>query len=180
MGASRESAVERRPPGVLLLDASLRLTSWTGAARPWIDALPSAGLNAAWGILPTVIYPAATLARSGTGADRAHALLRAVDGRWVMIEAACLEGERNGDVAVTLRSPTPAETLRLLSRTYGLSSRERELVSLLAAGLDTPAVGEHLHISPHTVQDHLKSVFGKTGIHSRRKLLATLGTSAAD
>jgi DNA-binding CsgD family transcriptional regulator len=180
MGASREGAVERRPPGVLLLDASLRLTSWTEAARPWIDALPSAGLNATWGILPTVIYPAATLARSGNGADRAHALLRAVDGRWVMIEAACLEGERDGEIAVTLRSPTPAETLRLLSRTYGLSSRERDLVALLAAGLDTRAVGEQLHISPHTVQDHLKSVFGKTGIHSRRELLATLGTSAAD
>jgi DNA-binding CsgD family transcriptional regulator len=180
MSANREGAVERRPPALLLLDGSLRLRSWTGAAREWIDALPSAALNAAWGILPTVIYPAATLARSGARADRAHALLRAVDGRWVMIEAACLEGERDGEIAVTLRSPTPAEIFRLLTRTYALSSRECELVSLLIGGLDTRAVGERLHISPHTVQDHLKSVFRKTGIHSRRELLATLGTSAAD
>jgi DNA-binding CsgD family transcriptional regulator len=165
---------------VLVLDGGLTLRSWTARAREWIDVLPAARLNAAWGILPTIIYPAATLARSGAGSDRAHALLRGVDGHWVMIEAACLEGERDGDVAVTLRAPTPVEILRLLSRIYALSSRECELVRLLLAGLDTRTVGDRLHISAHTVQDHLKSVFGKTGIHSRRELLATLGASDTD
>ena len=142
-----------------MLDGNMALRSWTAAARAWMDVLPAARLNAAWGILPTIIYPAATLARSGAGADRAHALLRAVDGRWAMIEAACLEGARDGDIAVTLRSPTPAETFRLLGRIYAFSSRERELVTLLVAGLDTRTIGERLHISPYTVQDHLKSVF---------------------
>jgi DNA-binding CsgD family transcriptional regulator len=97
-----------------------------------------------------------------------------------MIEAACLEGEREGEIAVTLRTPTPVEILRLLGRIYALTVRERELVRLLLAGLDTRAVGDRLHISAHTVQDHLKSVFAKTGIHSRRELLATLGASDTD
>src|SRR5919197_476503 len=174
LGVSSEEAVERRP-AVLLLDANLTLRSWTGTARLWVDALPAARLNAAWGILPTIIYPAATLARAGAGAHRAHALLRGVDGRWVMIEAAPFEGERAGEIAVTLRAPTPVEVLRLLGRIYALTARERELVRLLLAGLDTRAVGDRLHISVHTVQDHLKSVFAKTGIRSRRQLLATLG-----
>lgn len=176
LGMNPEGAVERAP-GVLVLDRSLTLRSWTALAREWIDVLPAARLNAAWGILPTIIYPAATLARSGAAAERAHALLRGVDGHWVMIEAACLEGEREGEIAVTLRAPTPLEILRLLSRIHALTVRERELVRLLLAGLDTRAVGDRLHISAHTVQDHLKSVFAKTGIHSRRELLATLGTS---
>jgi DNA-binding CsgD family transcriptional regulator len=163
-----------------MLDATLTLKSWTSAARTWIDVLPAARLNAAWGILPTIIYPAATLARSRVRADQAHALLRGVDGDWVMVDAACLEGERECDIAVTLRAPTPLEILRLLSRIYALSSREHELVRLLLAGLDTRAVGDRLHISVHTVQDHLKSVFAKTGIHSRRELLATVGASQAD
>jgi DNA-binding CsgD family transcriptional regulator len=97
-----------------------------------------------------------------------------------MIEAAPLEGERNGEIAVTLRAPTPVEILRLLSCIYGLTVRERELARLLLAGLDTRAIGDRLHISVHTVQDHLKSVFAKTGIRNRRELLATLGASEPD
>ena len=45
-------------------------------------------------------------------------------------------------------------------------------------GLDTRAVTERLFISPHTVRDHLKSVFAKIGIHSCRELLAKLSASA--
>jgi DNA-binding CsgD family transcriptional regulator len=169
--------VEPSPPGVIVLDRDLTLVSWTAGARAWIDALPSARLFAAWGMLPSVVYPAATLARSGT-ATRAHALLRAVDGRWVMIEAAPLEGQRDGEIAVNLRAATAAETFDLLCRVYALSQRERDVVALLVGGLDTRAISERMFISPHTVQDHLKSVFDKVGIHSRRELLATLAASS--
>ncbi len=48
------------------------------------------------------------------------------------------------------------------------------MVALLVAGLDTRAITQRLSISPHTVQDHLKAVFDKIGIHSRRELLVTL------
>jgi|SRR5919201_48333 DNA-binding CsgD family transcriptional regulator len=170
-------APETRPSAVLVLDRALRLLSWTESARAWLDVLPSAALNATWGILPTVIYPAVTVARTRTRAT-AYALLHGVDGSWVMIDAAPLEGNGEAELAVTLRSPTPAETFRLFGRAYALSSRERDVVSLLTAGLDTRTVAERLHISPLTVQDHLKSVFEKTGIHSRRELLATLGSPA--
>jgi DNA-binding CsgD family transcriptional regulator len=175
-GIDHDGAVERSP-GVLVLDETLTLRSWTAPAREWLELLPAARLNATWGILPTIVYPAATLARSDAGAERAHALLRGSGGHWVMIEAARLEGEGDGAIAVTLRSPTPVEILRLLSRIYALSEREHALVRLLLAGLDTRGVGDRLHISSHTVQDHLKSVFAKTGIHSRRELLAMLGAS---
>ena len=173
MDPSDGGAVEPSPPGVIVLDRDLRLVSWTAGARAWIDALPSARLFAAWGMLPSVVYPAATLARSGT-ATGALALLRAVDGRWVMIEAAPLEGQRDVEIAVNLRGATATETFDLLCRVYALSQRERDVVALLVAGLDTRAISQRLFISPHTVQDHLKSVFDKVGIHSRRELLATL------
>jgi DNA-binding CsgD family transcriptional regulator len=175
MDESNGGALEPRPPGVMVLDRNLRLVSWTGAARAWIDSLPAARLFAAWRMLPSVVYPAATLARSGTVA-RAHALLRAVDGRLMMIEAAPLEGRSEDEIAVTLRAATASESFELLCRVYALSQRERQVVALLVAGLDTRAVTQRLFISRHTVQDHLKSVFAKIGIHSRRELLAKLGS----
>ncbi|HKC20876.1 MAG TPA: helix-turn-helix transcriptional regulator [Gaiellaceae bacterium] len=165
-------------PGTLVLDRDLRLVSWTPSARAWIDALPSAEMFARWGVLPSVVYPTAVLARSRDSSEAARALVQAVDGRWVTIEAAALEGEREGEVAVHLRSATPAETFELLCRVYALSAREREIVSLLVTGLDTRSIAKRLFISPHTVQDHLKSVFAKIGIHSRRELLATLSAAA--
>ena len=173
MDDAHDVAVEPSAPGVLVLDRQLRLVSSTPGARSWIDALPSAALFAAWGMLPSVVYPAATLARLGT-ATTAHALVLTTDGRWAMIEAAPLDGERDGEIAVTLRSATALETFDLLCRAYAFSRRERQVVALLVAGFDTRKVTERLFISPHTVQDHLKSVFEKTGSHSRRELLAKL------
>jgi DNA-binding CsgD family transcriptional regulator len=64
------------------------------------------------------------------------------------------------------------ETFDLLCRAYALSRREREVVAALLAGLDTSAISARLFISRHTVQDHLKSVFRKTGVHRGRALLA--------
>jgi DNA-binding CsgD family transcriptional regulator len=179
-GTSSGSVVEPRPPGMILLDRGLKLVSWTAGARAWIDAMPAARLYAAFKMLPAVIYPAAARARSGNDATGAHALVRGADGGWMMVEAATLEGQRQGEIAVNLRAATTTETFALLCRVYALSRRERQVVELLAAGLDTRAVTQRLFISRHTVQDHLKSIFEKIGIHSRRELLSKLGASSED
>lgn len=175
--AGSGSLVKPRPPGVMVLDRDLKLVSWTAGARAWIDAMPAARLYAAFKMLPAVIYPAAARARSRNDASGAHALVRGADGGWIMIEVAPLEGQRHEEIAVNLRSATASETFALLCRVYALSRRERQVVELLAAGLDTRAVTQRLFISRYTVQDHLKSVFEKIGIHSRRELLAKLGAS---
>jgi DNA-binding CsgD family transcriptional regulator len=177
--ASREIPAAPSSPGVVVLNPDLRAVSWTAGAREWIDSLPLAGLFAAWGILPASIYPVAALARSQSGSPGAHALERTADGRWVRIEAAQLEGQPNAQIAVALRAATSAETFDLLCRAYALSRRERDVVAALVAGLDTRAVSARLFISPHTVQDHLKSVFRKTGAGSRRELVARF-TGASD
>jgi DNA-binding CsgD family transcriptional regulator len=175
----RRSSMTASPPGVIVLDSGLRPVSWTAGARAWIDVLPAAKVYAALGMLPAMVYPVATLARSRNGARGCGALERAVDGRWVMIEAAALEGRGNRAIAVTLRDATAGETFDRLCRIYALSRRERQVVAALAAGLDTRAAADRLSISRHTVQDHLKSVFAKIGVNSRRELVATFGTSAS-
>jgi DNA-binding CsgD family transcriptional regulator len=169
----------QRPPGVIVLDAHLRVVSLTAGARAWMRILPSAPVHAAFEMLPGMVYATATLARSPITAIRARALERTVERGWVIIEAALLEGSESDETAVTLRSATAGETFRRLCRIYALSRREREVVAALMQGLDTRALAERLFISRHTVQDHLKSVFERTGVRSRRELLATFNTSTS-
>jgi DNA-binding CsgD family transcriptional regulator len=173
IAATDRQVVAPTPPGVVVLNPDLGLVNWTATARAWIDSLPAARLFAAWNMLPAVVYPVATLSRSQATLTGAHALERAADGRWVMIEAAPLEGDDDGRLAVTIRGATPRETFDLLCRAYALTQRESNVVAAVLAGLDTRAVTKRLFISRHTVQDHLKSVFEKIGIHSRRELLTT-------
>lgn len=49
----------------------------------------------------------------------------------------------------------------------GLSAREVEVLRLVAEGLSNPQVGERLFLSPRTVEQHLRSIFNKTGVPSR-------------
>jgi DNA-binding CsgD family transcriptional regulator len=161
-----------RPPGLVLLDGELRPVAETAAWSSWVELLPAARMYAAYKMLPAMVYPVATLARAGNGANGARALEHAGDGSWVVIEAAALEGDGRARIAVTLRRATPDETFDRLCRLYALSRRERQVVAALRNGVDTRSVSGDLAISHHTVQDHLKSVFAKTGTRSRRELLA--------
>ena len=127
--ATESHVVEPSPPGVVVLNRDLGLVTWTATAREWIDSLPAARLFAAWNMLPAAVYPVATLSRSQATRTGAHALERAVDGRWVVIQAAPLEGDDGGRLAVTIRGAAPRETFDLLCRAYALTRRERDVVA---------------------------------------------------
>jgi DNA-binding CsgD family transcriptional regulator len=177
--ASNGGAAAPPVPGVIVLGGDLSIVMWTASARAWLDALPSATVYDAFGILPAMVYPAAALSRSPDTASRAHALERCVDGQWVMIEAAALEGQTDDQVVVTLRAATTSDTFDRLCRIHAISQRERHVVAGVLDGLDTRALSERLFISRHTVQDHLKSVFEKIRVHSRRELLAKFNGTPA-
>jgi DNA-binding NarL/FixJ family response regulator len=76
-----------------------------------------------------------------------------------------------GTFAVTIHPAGVREVLGIICRAYGLTTREREVVELIAEGLDTTDIAKRLYISPYTVQDHLKSTFEKVGVNSRLQLL---------
>jgi DNA-binding NarL/FixJ family response regulator len=54
----------------------------------------------------------------------------------------------------------------------GLTPREREILDLLAAGLDQRAIAERLVISPKTVATHIQRILGKLGVRSRAQAVA--------
>jgi DNA-binding NarL/FixJ family response regulator len=59
-----------------------------------------------------------------------------------------------------------------------LTEREREVLSLMAEGRSNKAIGERLFITEHTVEKHVKSIFGKlrlpTSADDHRRVLAVL------
>jgi DNA-binding NarL/FixJ family response regulator len=62
----------------------------------------------------------------------------------------------------------------IIVEAYCLTTREQEVVRAVARGLSNPEIGAELYLSPHTVRDHLKAVFGKVGVSSRGELVAKL------
>ncbi len=55
-------------------------------------------------------------------------------------------------------------------RPFGLTSRELEVVHLVAASCSNREIGERLRISEDTVKHHLRGAFDKTGTSSRVEL----------
>lgn len=52
-----------------------------------------------------------------------------------------------------------------------LSGREREIVQRIACGARVAGISQELHVSPHTVRSHLKSIFRKLGVGSQSELV---------
>jgi DNA-binding NarL/FixJ family response regulator len=75
---------------------------------------------------------------------------------------------------VTIRAAAPREAFDVACRAYGLTPREKAVMAALFAGAGTRDVAQAMHLSDWTVQDHLKSVFAKLGVHSRREALSRL------
>jgi DNA-binding CsgD family transcriptional regulator len=65
----------------------------------------------------------------------------------------------------------PARITPLLMAAYGLTEREQEVTRHVLRGDSTGQIAERLSISTHTVQQHIKNIFEKTGVRSRRELV---------
>ncbi|WP_328600997.1 AAA family ATPase [Actinomadura physcomitrii] len=60
-----------------------------------------------------------------------------------------------------------------------LTPQERQIALLVREGLTNPEIGTRLFISPRTVEWHLRKVFAKLGISSRRQLAGALPSASS-
>lgn len=79
-----------------------------------------------------------------------------------------------GNIALTLQPVPPSQMQPLLLQAFALTRHERELTMLVLQGLSTAEIAAALHTSTYTVQEHLKSIFAKVRVQSRRELVALL------
>jgi DNA-binding CsgD family transcriptional regulator len=153
-------------PGLLVLDESLGLVSSSPLAAAWLDEL-----DGKLDDLPVSVLAAAGQARHGPATSR----VLGSSGRWLSVHAAVLESESGAPaVSVVVDAARPAQLESLLVRTYGLTSREREIAGLVVRGASNQQVSSELGIAVDTVQQHLANVFDKTGVRSRAELVGVL------
>ncbi len=173
VAASEEA--DRTGPLVLVLSPDLDVRAQTPDTDAFLRALvpppaerspvPSGAYNVAAQLLAV---------EAGVADDLPSARVHLGGGRWLTLRAARMGDPRDAasDIAVTIEETSVADRLDLFVRAFALSRREGELLEHLASGADTRDAAARMFLSRHTVQDHLKSIFHKTGTRNRRALLA--------
>lgn len=160
-------------PGLVLLAADDTIDTVSPMARRWLDELvdSTAGMYE----LPLVVISVGHQARrAGEGASGELASVRVPrrSGGWLRLDGSLLEdGAR---VAVMISPAREPDVADLIAQAYRLTAREREVTRLTMHGLSTQEMAASLQVSPYTVQDHLKSIFDKVQVRSRRELVAQL------
>jgi DNA-binding CsgD family transcriptional regulator len=161
-------------PGLVVLSDDGEIESTTPGVERWLSDLPDGDLDA--GRLPTAVHAVAGRAlRTAQSHDEpgevALARVLSRSGTWIVLHGTSLVASGSRRAAVIIEPAHPARITPLLMSAYGLTDREQEVTQLVLRGDSTAQIAERLVVSPHTVQQHLKNIFEKTGVRSRRQLV---------
>lgn len=158
-------------PGVLILADDLSIVAATAAAEYWLTEIERADGQP----LPVTIRNVAARLKAiegGLAETAPKVRLRTQSGHWLVLYASRLKG--TGQISVIFERAQPTEIAPLIMQVYDLTKREGEVTQCVLRGWSTHEIAAQLHISPNTVQDHLKAVFEKVAVSSRGELAARL------
>jgi DNA-binding CsgD family transcriptional regulator len=163
------SAVPDHPPTVIILDRANRITESTPIPTTWLAAISVPGKFAS-PLALQVLAVAARADRNRTALSRMHN----PDGGWLTLHATAMGLPDPDRVAIVVQPTRGSEVAQLIFASLSLTPGEQSVVERVLQGLSTKEIAAALYISPHTVQDRLKSIFTKLGVRSRREVVALL------
>ena len=169
-------------PGLLTFNAHGVLESLNEQAEAWLHELqPTVALGGGHeeAVLPTEIRTVSARARAialGLESGIARARIKSRTGRWLIIHGFSLHGRdgENGRAAIIIEPARASQVAPVIVEAYNLTPREQEITELISSGLSTGEIAAHLHLSAHTVRDHVKAVFEKVGVSSRGELVSKI------
>jgi DNA-binding CsgD family transcriptional regulator len=165
-------------PGVIVFDNAGHAELVSPAAERWIAQLveePRPESPAESKMVQAVAARATSLRSDNDPLQlAARSRVQTRSGAWLVLYGTPLAGDPPGRVAVIIQPATPNEVAPLVALAYGLTDRESQIVRHCMQGRSTKQMASELNVSPYTVQDHLKSIFDKTGVRTRNELVGQI------
>jgi len=172
--ASLEASSPATEPGLVVLEPRGSVLSMTAAGERWLAELGHPDLERTGLPLEFQALAATLQRRDAARAELPRLHVRTRSGRWAVLHASRLTTGGAEAIAVIIDEPSPGDLAPILMVAYGLTKQAQTLTTLVCRGASTREIGVRLRITANTIQDHLKSIFDKTGVRSRRELVAAI------
>ena len=171
-GTARAAAAGAEGPAIAVVGAGNEFEMVTPAALELFERLGWGQAGRPVGLAPAAVVVARLRA---SGEDTVVLRTRTRDGEWLVIRAGRFDTHHPPRrVVMTVERAQPPEIVSLMGAAYGLTRRECQVLLLSLRGATREEMARTLVISPYTVQDHLKNIFAKAGVSSRRQLVGRL------
>lgn len=180
-GLRRASLMERAVhdaspdgPGIVMLWADLSLAAATPAGERWISELAATEQPHSRDLPLAVLAVAQALQQVIHSHEAPRLTVRTASGLSLVLHASHLASPAGRQTAIVIEPASRAQLEPAIVAAYALTRREAQTLTLLLRGLPTKRIATTLDITLHTANDHIKSIFDKTGANSRGDLLATI------
>jgi DNA-binding CsgD family transcriptional regulator len=164
-------------PGIVVLDEHLSVVSCNPEGQHFLEQLSRDPRQQIRGLPVSVHAVAARLSASEGDPDRyppARARVRTGDGQWLVVHGSRLRGAAGGQIAIVFEPAGGTEMSSMILDAHGVTPAQSRVAALVLQGRSTQQIVNDLAISSNTVQEHLRAVFDKFGVGSRRELVALL------